>query len=136
MQTIFRSKKIHQNSKIRLFITLIQPVLCYRSVTWTLTQMTEKMLCTFERKILKRIYDPIQDKGRWHPSWNSEIYKFYKDLNIVDNIKIRKLGWVGHIIRMEDGRIPKYVLNGKFHNTRPVGKLRTRWEDIVQKDTS
>jgi hypothetical protein len=98
--------------------------------------MTEKMLCTFEKKILKRIYDPIQDKGRWHSSWNSEIYNFYKDLNIVDNIKIRKLGWVGHIIRMKDGRIPKYVLNGKFHNIRPVGKLRTRWEDIVQKDTS
>ena len=75
------------------------------------------MLYTFERKILKRIYGPIQDKGHWPPSWNSEIYNFYKDLNIVDNIKIGKLGWVGHIIRMEDGRIPKYILNGKFHNT-------------------
>jgi hypothetical protein len=114
MQTIFRSKQIHQNNKIRLFVTLIQPVLCYGSVTWTLTQMTGKMLCTFEKKILKRIYGPIEDKGCWHSSWNSEIYNFYKDLNIVDNIKIRKLGWVGHIIRMEAGRIPKYVLNENF----------------------
>jgi len=99
--------------------------------------MTGKMLCTFEKKILKRIYGPIQqDKGRWYSRWNSEIYHFYKDLNIVDNIKIRKLGWVGHIIRMEAGRIPKYVLNGKFHNTRPVGKVRTRWKDVAQKDIS
>ena len=75
------------------------------------------MLYTFERKILKRIYGPIQDKGRWHPSWNSEIYNFYKDLNVVDSIKIGKLRWVGYIIRMEVGRIPKYILNGKFHNT-------------------
>jgi len=30
----------------------------------------------------------------------------------------------------------KKILNGKFYNTRPVGKSRTRWEDIVQKDTS
>jgi len=36
---------------------------------------------------------------------------------------------------MEDGRIPKKVLNGKFYNTRPVGKPRTRWEDIIRKDT-
>jgi hypothetical protein len=35
---------------------------------------------------------------------------------------------------MEEGRIPEKVLNGKFHNTRPVGRPRIRWEDAVQKD--
>jgi hypothetical protein len=35
---------------------------------------------------------------------------------------------------MEEGRIPKKVLNGKFHNTRPVGRPRIKWEDAVQKD--
>jgi hypothetical protein len=35
---------------------------------------------------------------------------------------------------MEEGRIPKKVLNGKFCNTRPVGRPRIRWEDAVQKD--
>jgi hypothetical protein len=28
----------------------------------------------------------------------------------------------------------KKVLNGKFLNTRPVGRPRIRWEDAVQKD--
>jgi hypothetical protein len=36
---------------------------------------------------------------------------------------------------MEEGRIQKKVLNGKFHNRRPVGRPRIRWEDAVQKDT-
>jgi len=45
----------------------------------------------------------------------------------MDDINVRRLGWAGHIIRMEDERLPKKFLNGKFHNTRPVGKLRTRW---------
>jgi hypothetical protein len=31
-------------------------------------------------------------------------------------------------------RIPKKVLNGKFHSTRPVGRPRTRWADAVQRD--
>jgi hypothetical protein len=35
---------------------------------------------------------------------------------------------------MEGERIPKRVLNGKFHNTRSVGKPRTRWKYIVQRD--
>ena len=54
----------------------------------------------------------------------------------MDDIKIRRLRWVGHIIRMEDERIPKKVLDGKLNNTRPVGKPRTRWEDITWRDTS
>jgi hypothetical protein len=37
---------------------------------------------------------------------------------------------------MEDERIPRKLLNGKFHNTRPVGKPRTRWEHDVLMDTS
>ena len=56
------------------------------------------------------------------------------DLNIVEDIEIKRLGWAGHKIRMEEGWIPQKVLNGKFHNTRPVGRPRIRWEDAVQKD--
>jgi hypothetical protein len=51
----------------------------------------------------------------------------------VDDIKIRSLEYAGHIIRMEEERIPKKVLNGNFH-TRPVGRPRTRWTDVVQRD--
>jgi len=77
--------------------------------------MTEQMLHTSEWKIL-RIYGPTQDEGCWHPRWTSEIYTLYKDLNIMDDIKIIRLGWAGHTMGMEDLRIPKKVLNGKFHN--------------------
>jgi hypothetical protein len=35
---------------------------------------------------------------------------------------------------MEEGRIPKKVLNEKFRNKRPVGRPRIRWENAVQKD--
>jgi hypothetical protein len=80
------------------------------------------MLNTFERKILRRIYGPIQEGGCWRPRRNNELYSLYKEPNIVDDIKIRRLGWAGHIIRMEEERIPKMVLNGNFHTTR-------QWED-------
>jgi hypothetical protein len=35
---------------------------------------------------------------------------------------------------MEQGSISKNVLNGKFCNTRPVGRPRIRWEEALQKD--
>jgi hypothetical protein len=77
------------------------------------------MLNRFERKILRRIYGPTQEGGCWRPRW--KLYSSYKEPNIVEDIKIRRLQWAGHIIRMEEERIPIKVLNGKFH----TGK----WED-------
>jgi hypothetical protein len=35
---------------------------------------------------------------------------------------------------MEEERIPKKVLNRNFHTTRPVGRPRTRWVDVVERD--
>jgi len=54
----------------------------------------------------------------------------------MDDIKIRRLGWAGRTIRMEDERIPRKVLSGKFHTTRPVGKPRRRLEHDVRRDIS
>jgi hypothetical protein len=62
-------------------------------------------------------------------------FSYYFDAKIVD-IKIRRLGWAERIIRMEEERIPKRVLNGNFHTTKPVGRPRTRWADVVQRDAS
>jgi len=80
------------------------------------------MLNTFERKILQRIYGPTHEGGCWRPRRNNELYSLYKEPNIVENIKIRRIKWVGHIIRIEEERIPKKVLNRNFHTTRPVGR--------------
>ena len=52
----------------------------------------------------------------------------------MEDIKIGRLEWVGHIIRTEEERIQKKVLNGKFHTARPVERPRTRWADVVQRD--
>ena len=52
----------------------------------------------------------------------------------MEDIKFRRLEWAGHIIRMEEEMIPKKVLNGNFHTTRPLGRPRTRWVDVVQRD--
>jgi hypothetical protein len=71
LQSIFRYKQIHQNNKIRLYKKFIKPILVYGSATWTLTLTMEQMLNIFERKVLRRIYGPIQEGGRWRPRWNN-----------------------------------------------------------------
>jgi len=73
--------------------------------------MTEQMLRTSEREILRRIMAQckIKDVGVLNIR-NSEIYYLYKYLNIVKDIKIRRLRWAGYIIRMEGERIQKRFL--------------------------
>jgi hypothetical protein len=72
------------------------------------------MLSIFERKILRRIEGPTQEGGSWGRRWNNELYSLYKETNIVEDIKVRRLGWAGHIIRMEEQRIPKKSLKRKL----------------------
>ena len=85
LQTIFWSKQIHRNNKIRLYKTLSQ---YYAMEVWPgHTQTAEQMLNTFERKILQRIYGPTKEGGCWRPRWNSELYSLYNELNIVEDIK-------------------------------------------------
>ena len=65
LQTIFQSKQIHRNNKIRLYNTFIKPILYHGSVTWILTQAAQQMLSTSERKVLRRINGPTQEWGCW-----------------------------------------------------------------------
>jgi len=68
------------------------------------------------------MYGPTHEGGCWHPRCNNKFYSLYNEPNIVENIKIRRLEWAGHIIRMEEEKIPKKVLNRNFHTTN-------QWED-------
>jgi len=64
----------------------------------------------FSSDIITLSYGPTQERGHWHPRWNSELYSLYNEPNIAEDIKIRRLGWAAHIIRIKKERIPKKVL--------------------------
>jgi hypothetical protein len=42
--------------------------------------------------------------------------------------------WAGHVVRMEEHRIPKKVLGSCFGRGRPMGRERNRWKDAIEKD--
>jgi hypothetical protein len=51
--------------KIKIYKTMVKPVPGYRSETWAVTEMDMKRLDTCERKILRRIREPVVGKGIW-----------------------------------------------------------------------
>jgi hypothetical protein len=44
---------------------MIRPVVTYASETWVLTKENERALNTWERKIMRKIYGPINEGGQW-----------------------------------------------------------------------
>jgi hypothetical protein len=64
-------------------------------------------LMTWERKILRKIYGPKSDQGVWRIRSNLEIQNMYKSPDIVTEIKVSRLKWLGRVVRMEDTRLAK-----------------------------
>ena len=54
--------------------------------------------------------------------------------DIVRFVKCRRLAWLGHVIRMDEKRTPKRVLEWKPIDRRIRGKPRKRWIDDVLED--
>jgi len=71
--------------------------------------------------------------GIYEKRHNEELYDLYEKPNIFTFIRCKRLEWLGHVWRA-DGDVLKNVLIRKINKKRPLGRPRTRWKDIVEKD--
>ena len=72
--------------------------------------------------------------GQWRIKTNLELMTKYKSQDIVTVIKIRRLEWLGHVIRMNETRSVKKIFEGKLEGRRGRGRPRLRWIDDVEDD--
>ena len=65
----------------------------YRCVAWILTTRDEQYLRIFERRILRKILGPVQNKdGSWRIRINHELNELIENADIVRFIKSKQLG--------------------------------------------
>jgi hypothetical protein len=62
---LFNSSLISRNSKSQIYHTLVHTVVTYGSESWTLSMEEERALAVFERKILRKIYGPVEENEFW-----------------------------------------------------------------------
>jgi hypothetical protein len=74
----------------------------YGAETWVLSKADELHLGVFERKISRRIYGPICEGATWRSRCNEELYHLYDETGLVTTVRITRLRWAGHIVRMQD----------------------------------
>lgn len=131
---LLSSKLLSHNTKLRIYKTIIRPVLLYGSETWAMSKKIEKKIITFENKVLRKIYGPTLEDGIWRMRHNIEIRERYKDPDIIAEVKSRRLRWFGHISRREEDSTTRNVLDRNPEGRRPRGRPKLRWKDQVQKD--
>ena len=60
------SRLLSKNLKIKIYKTIILPVVLYGCETWSLTLREESRLRAFKNRILRRIFGPKRDEnGEW-----------------------------------------------------------------------
>jgi len=74
------------------------------------------------------------EDGSWTIRMNYELNELTGSADIVRFIKSRRITWLGHVMRMDDKRTPKRILQWKPIGTRTRGRPRKRWIAGIEED--
>jgi hypothetical protein len=67
---LFKSRLVTKQSKLKLYRTVIRPIVTYASETWVLKEAIIQKLLVYERKILRRIFGPTKENQIWRVKTN------------------------------------------------------------------
>jgi len=118
------SSLLSRNLKIKIYRTIILPVVLYGCETWSLTMREKRRLRVFENRVLRRVFGPKRDEvtEELRKLHDEELSDLYSLPNIVRVVKSRRMRWAGHVSRMGEGRGTHRVLAGKPEGKRPMGR--------------
>jgi hypothetical protein len=119
---------------VRIYKTIILPVVLYGCETWSLTVREEHKLRVFENRVLRRIFGPKRDRltGGWRKLHDEKLHNLYSSPSIIRIIKSGRMRWAGHVARMGEKRNVYRLLVGKPEVKRPEdrdidGYITLRW---------
>jgi hypothetical protein len=117
------SRLISKNLKIKIYKTVILPVVLYGCETWSFTLREDYRLRVIENRVLRKIFGPKREKnGSWRKLRNDELHSLYSSPNIIRVIKSRRMRWARHVARMAEGRGVYRVLVGRPEGKGPLGR--------------
>jgi hypothetical protein len=58
-----KSRYISKHTKLKIYTTMIKPIVLHGFKTWAVTQQMKSSLTTWKQQILRKIYSPIKDQN-------------------------------------------------------------------------
>jgi hypothetical protein len=128
---VWENNKLTLHTKVQIYRACILSTLLYGSEAWTTHARQEKKLNTFHLRCLRRIlHIKWQDKVS-----NNRVLQECQLPSIFTILKQRRMRWLGHVVRMDDGRLPKDILYGELAvGKRSVGRPNLRYKDVCKRD--
>ena len=127
---VWAARGIGRGTKIRLFQTLVRPVLLDGCETWKITKADERRLNSFQCQCLRRIL-----RIRWQQRIsNNRVVEMAEINNRSCEIRRRRWNWLGHILRREDENDCFTALGWTPEGRRARGRPRTTWRRTVEKE--
>ena len=70
------SRLLYKNLKIKIYRTIILPVVLYGCETWSLTMREKRRFRVFENRVLRKIFGPERDEvtREWRKIHNEKLY--------------------------------------------------------------
>ncbi|XP_064423488.1 uncharacterized protein LOC135360406 [Latimeria chalumnae] len=128
---VWNNSKLTIKTKMLVYKACVLSTLMYGGETWTTYVHQEKRLNSFHLRCLCRILNiKWQDKVT-----NAEVLRRANLPSVTALFKQRRLRWLGHLSRLEDGRIPKDMLYGELsEGIRTTGRPKLRYKDTCKRD--
>jgi hypothetical protein len=88
------SRLLSRNVKVKIYKTIIIPVVLYGCETWSLMLREEHRLRVFENRVLRRIFGPKRDElmGEWRKLHSEELHNLYSFPHIISQVKTNEVG--------------------------------------------
>jgi hypothetical protein len=85
VQSLLSSCLLSRNLKVKIYKTVILPVVLHGCETWSLTLRGEHRLRVFENRVLRRIFGPKRDEvtGEWRKLDNEGLHILYSSSTII-----------------------------------------------------
>jgi hypothetical protein len=94
VQSLLSSRMLSRNIKVKIYKTIILPVVLYGCETCSITLREEHRLRVFENRVL-RIFGPKRDEitGHLRKLHSGELHNLYSLPGIIRQIKSRRMRW-------------------------------------------
>jgi hypothetical protein len=88
------SRPLSSNVKVKIYKTIILPVVLYECESWSLTLREEHRLRVFGNRVLRRIFGPKRDEvtKEWRKLLNEELHNLYSSPDIIRQVKANEVG--------------------------------------------
>jgi hypothetical protein len=128
-ERVWKNSAIQLKTKIAVYRAIVMSTLLYGCETWTCYRKHVKLLDQFHLRHLRYIL-----KIKWQDLVpNTEVLNRCEIPGIESFLLRHRLRWAGHVMRMDDTRLPKKIfLSELATGSRKVGRPLLRYKDTIK----